>query len=62
MRVVEYSTDIPIVIEREDRPIAILMPGCRGTPLLTSWEPLDQQLGEVIGLAQESVLYFREFL
>ena len=61
MKIVEYSTDVPIVIERESRPIAILMPGCRGAPLITAWEPQDKRMTEVIGFAQESVLYFREF-
>jgi hypothetical protein len=64
MRIVEYSTDVPIVVERESRPIVILMPGIHGTPLLTSWEPSEsyKNLNEkIIGFVKESVLYFREF-
>jgi hypothetical protein len=61
MRIADYSTDVPIVIERESNPIAILMPGARDKSLLTTCAPCEHPEQKIIGIMKESVLYFREF-
>jgi len=66
MRVVECSTDVPIIIERKGEPLAILMPNIHGMPTLTTCTTPDEHFPNITekigGFSKGSTLRFREFL
>ena len=66
MRIVECSTDVPIVIERKGEPLAILMPNIHQMPTLTTCKTPDDQFPNITekigGFSKGSALRFREFL